>query len=93
MGMNEYTIERLVNGVAKMGDGTEQPATTAIIRKNEQFITSVRLNGAIFCLPGETGKGIHATDAQIVRAVLGDEDIFSGAASFPEHHDTVISAV
>lgn len=93
--MTAYTVKRIVRStvtVCRRGSIYQEPATTAHIYAGEQRITSVSLNGCTLCLPGDGGVyGLDATNEQIIRAVLGDEDIFTGAPAFPEHHDAVTS--
>jgi hypothetical protein len=85
-----YEVRRVVRGTCTITDGfgnnaREEPCTTAEIYEDGRFVTSARLNAS------SMGRvyGMDATDEQIIRAVLGDEDIFTGAPAFPEHHGKV----
>jgi hypothetical protein len=87
-----YSVKRVVRGTVTITDGwgnraREEPATTAEIYENGRFVTSVSLNALTLCLPGGGVYGLDATDDQIIRAILGDEDIFTAAPTFPGHHD------
>jgi hypothetical protein len=92
--MTEYTVRRTVNGTCRITDGLgengrDEPSTTAHIYADGRYVTSTSLNACTMCLHEGGIYGMDATDEQIVRAVLGDEDIFGGAPSFPGHHDQV----
>lgn len=90
--MSEYTVRRTVKGevtIYKGGDTHQEPATTAHIYRDGRYVTSASLNACLLCLPGGSVRGMDATDEQIIRAVLGDEDIFTGAPAYPEYHDEV----
>jgi hypothetical protein len=85
-----YEVRRVVRGTVTITDGfgnngREEARTTAEIYEDGCFITSASLNASFM------GRvyGMDATDEQIIRAVLGDEDIFTGAPTFPEHHGKV----
>lgn len=89
-----YSVRRITNGTVTITDGfgdnaREEPATRALIYDNGQFVTGVSLNACTLCLPAGSVYGLAATDEQIIRAILGDEDIFTAAPTFPGHHDKV----
>jgi len=87
--MTDYTVRRITHGTVQMSDGRTEPQVTAIIYRDRHYVTSVRLNACTMCLPGGGVYGLDATDDQIISAVLGDEDIFTGTPAFPEDHDNV----
>jgi hypothetical protein len=87
-----YSVRRVARGTVTITDGygnngREEPGTEAQIYEDGRFVTSVSLNALTLCLPGGGVYGLDATDDQIIRAILGDEDIFTGAPAFPGHHD------
>jgi hypothetical protein len=90
-----YTVKRVSFGTVTITNGwgenaREEPATRAHIYADGRCVTSVSLNALTICLPGGSVYGMDATDEQIIAGVLGDEDIFTGAPSFPEHHDAAV---
>lgn len=89
--MSAYTVKRFVNGECKMSNGTTEPRTTAHIYKDGRLVTTIHLNATTMCLPDGSVYGMDAADDQIIRAVLGDENIFNGAPAFPDHHDEVLT--
>jgi len=89
-----YSVKRAVNGTVTItvgygNNGRQEAATTAVIYQDGRYVTNISLNACTLCLPEGGIYGMDATDDQIIRAVLGDEDIFTGAPSFPEHHGKV----
>jgi hypothetical protein len=97
--MTVYTVKRFTSGTVTMSGpwdpetrthtSHQEPAQTAYLYADGRLITQVGLNACTMCLPGDSVRGVDATDDQILQAVLGDEHIFSGAPVFPEHHDAV----
>lgn len=94
--MKKYTVKRCTSGTVTMSGGLghgshEEPAVTAFLYVNGQLITSVPLNCTTMCLPEGGIRGTDATDEQIIRAVLGDENIFTAAPAYPEYHDELLN--
>jgi hypothetical protein len=94
-----YTVRRVVDGMVTMcgpWDPTtrtyatrQEPRQTAYVKADGVTVATVELNGTLLCLPEGGVRGVDGTDEQIIRAVLGDEHIFTGAPTFPTHHDAV----
>lgn len=85
--VQRFQVERRTAGIARMSTGTrgpvrEEPAVSAVIRDATTGRVAARvplLNAATMCLPEGPIRGLDATDEQIIRAVMGDENIFTGA--------------
>lgn len=87
---SRFEVTRRTSGVVvKMSRGNErweEPRQFADIRDTEsgRLVASVGLNSSTMCLPEGGIRGVDATDEQIIRAVMGDEDIFTGAPTFED---------
>lgn len=83
-----YVVNIYSNGSCQMDNGKggfrTEPAMVADIWRDGRLVGGrVHLNSATLCLPGYSVRGVEATAEEIVRGILGDEDIFSGDPSFP----------
>lgn len=90
----KYEVKRTSGpGVARMSRGDrkwDEPRQSASIYADGRLVERVSLNSLLCALPEGGVRGVDATDDQLVRAILGDEHVFSGAPSYPEHHDRVL---
>jgi len=91
--VNRFTVERRTAGIAHMsrglGDRWDEPSVTAVIRERSSGAVRacVSLNSTTMCLSEGHPRGVDATDDQIIRAVMGDEHIFTGAPTFEDVGD------
>jgi len=93
--VGRFTVERRTAGIAHMSRGYDpqdrwdEPAVYAVIRERStgRVEAGVSLNSATMCLPGGGIRGVDATDDQIIRAVMGDEHILTGAPTFEDVGD------
>jgi len=84
---SRFEVSRRISGTAKMSDGSTRPNLFIQIRDKETKQVRTRWIGMvanIMCLPEGAVQGDMATDDQIIRAVLGDEHIFSGAPTYED---------
>jgi hypothetical protein len=90
--MEQFEVRHERIGKVRMADGREVDGVHAYIYWKDRLVAGpCRLYCVTLCLRGEGAvRGDDATDEQIIRGVLGDEDIMTGAPTFPQFYDDVM---